>query len=92
MLPGRSISVILVQAPTKLNNRHLYQLYTNDDLPSDLIPLAVDHKIDYKYPKLQKVPLLNTEHNKVYIPRQVRATGRSRCQSQQHLMDHRWYS
>ena len=45
MLPPRSISIISVQAPTKLNTRHLYRLDATDNLPSGIIPLAVDHKL-----------------------------------------------
>ena len=68
-LPPRSILVISVQAPMELNIKHLYQLDAIDDLPSGIIPLSVDHKIGHKYPKLLKIPLLNTEHNIVHIPR-----------------------
>ena len=71
MLPARSISVISVQAPTKVNTRHLYQLDAIDDLPLGSISLAVDPKIDQKNPKLLKIPLLNTEHNTVHIPRKT---------------------
>ena len=56
MLPARSISVISVQVPTELNTKHLYQMGVTDDLPSGIIPLAVDHKINHKYPKLLKIP------------------------------------
>ena len=71
MLPPKSISIISVQAPNNLNTRHLYQLDATDDLPSGIIPLAVDHNIDHKYPKLLKIPLLNTEHSTVHIPRKT---------------------
>ena len=49
ILSPKSISVISVQAPTKLNMKLLYQLDTIDDLPSGKISLAIDHKIDHKY-------------------------------------------
>ena len=71
MLPLRGVSVISVQAFTKLNTRHLYQLYATDNLPSGIISLAVDHKIDHKYPKLLWIYLLNTEHNMVQFPRKT---------------------
>ena len=71
MLPARSISVISVQVLTELNTSHFYQLDATDNLPSGIIPLPVDHKIDHKYPTLLKVPLLNAEHNTVYIPRKT---------------------
>ena len=60
-----------VQASTELDMKHLYQLDAVDDLPSGIIPLAVDHKIDHEYPKLLKTPLLNTKHSKVHIPRKT---------------------
>ena len=69
-LPPRSISVISIQAATELKTKHLYQLDTVDDLPLGIIPLAMNHKID-KYPKLMKVPLLNTEQDTVHIPRKT---------------------
>ena len=53
-LPPRRISVISVQAPTKLDAKHLYQQDVAEDPPSDIIPLEIDHKIDHKYPKLLK--------------------------------------
>ena len=55
-----------MQAPTECTE-HLYQLDATDELLSGILPLAVNHKIDYKYPKLLKIPLLNTEHNTVHI-------------------------
>ena len=69
--PPRSISLISVQAPTKLNTKHLYQPDAADVLLSGIIPLTVDHKIDHKYPKLLKTHLLNTEHNTIHIPRKT---------------------
>ena len=54
-----------------LNTKHHYQLNAADDLSSGIIPLAVDHKIDHTYPKLLKIPLLNTEHNTVHNPRKT---------------------
>ena len=70
-LPPRSISVISVQAPTKLNTKHIYQLTANDDLMVGIIPLAVYHKIEHKYPKLLSIPQLNTEHDPVHVPRKT---------------------
>ena len=96
-LAPRSISVISVQVPTKLNLKHLYQPDAADDLPSGIIPLAVDHKIDHKYPKLLKIPLCNTEYNTIYIlrkkhHRKLKTNINRRFQSQQYHLDHRWYS
>ena len=31
----------------------------------------MDHKIDHKYQKLLKIPLLNTEHDTIHIPRKT---------------------
>ena len=42
-----------------------------DDFPPSIIPLALDHEIDHRYPKLLKIPLLNAEHNTVHIPRKI---------------------
>ena len=71
MLPPRSVSVISVKTPTELTTRHLYQLDTADNLPSGIIPLAVDHIIDHKYHKLLRIPLLSRENNIVQIPRKT---------------------
>ena len=71
ILPLRSILIILVQAPTEWNTWLLFQLDATDDLPSGIIPFAVDHKIDYKYPKLLQIPLPNTMQNTVHIPRKT---------------------
>ena len=60
-----------VNASTELNTRYLYQLDATDNLPPDIVPLAVDHTIDHKYPKLLKIPLLNIEHNTAHIPRKT---------------------
>ena len=46
-LPPRSI-LISVQAPTKLNTRHVFQLNATDNLPPGIISLAVGHKIDHE--------------------------------------------
>ena len=35
------------------------------------MPLAMDHKVHHKYPKLLKILLLNTEHGTVHIPRKT---------------------
>ena len=59
----RYISVITVQALTELNTQHM------DDLLPGLIPLAVDHRIHHKYPKLLSIPILNTAYDAVYITR-----------------------
>ena len=68
-LPLRSISVIEVQAPTEINAQHIYQLNPSDDLLSDIIALAVNHKIHHKYPRLLNISLHNTEYDRVHIPR-----------------------
>ena len=69
ILTSRCITVISVQAPIELNTKYINQLDAVDDLPSGIIPLAVDHKIDHKYPKLLRTSLLNTEYDTIYIPR-----------------------
>ena len=70
-LPPRNISKISVQAPTELNTKHIYHINSADDLPTGIIPLAVDYKIDNKYPKLLKIPLLNTEHGTIHVLRKT---------------------
>ena len=42
-----------------------------DDLPSGIILLAVDCRIDHKYPKLLNKPLLNTKYNADHIQRKT---------------------
>ena len=54
----------MVQAPTELDTQHIYTLNTSDDNTLDLIPLAADHKINHKYPKLLNIPILNTAYYK----------------------------
>ena len=54
-----------------LNTKYVYQLDTAEDLLSEIFPLAVHHKIYHKYPKVLNIPLLNTEHNTVHIPRKT---------------------
>ena len=71
ILPPRSVSVISEKVKTKLNTRYLYQLNATDNLPCGILPLVVDHKIDHKYPNLIRIPLLNTEHNTIQIPRKT---------------------
>ena len=68
-LPPRRISVISVQAPTELNMKHLYQLYTANDPLTGIIILAVNHKIYHKCPKSPKVSLPNRDHDTIHIPR-----------------------
>ena len=58
------------KAPTELNTKHIYQLDTADDLTSG-ISIAVDHRIDHKYPKLQNIPLPITEYDTIHIPRKT---------------------
>ena len=50
-LKPRSMSVIMVQAPTEFDKQHIYTINSSDDLPLGLIPLAINHEIDHKYPK-----------------------------------------
>ena len=61
-LPPRSICIIAVQAPSELNTKYIYQLNATDDLLSGIIPLAVNHTIDHKFPQLMNIPLLNIEY------------------------------
>ena len=61
----------MVQAPTKLSQKYIYELNATDDLPSGIIPLAVDHRIDNKYPNPLNIPLQNTEYNTNHIPRKT---------------------
>ena len=51
-LQPRSISVITVHTPPELNVQHVYALDASHDLPLGLIPIAVDHKINHKHPKV----------------------------------------
>ena len=61
-LQAVSISVIMFQTPNELDEQHIYVLDASDDLPLGLIPLAVDHKNDPKYPKLLSIPVMNTTY------------------------------
>ena len=59
-LQPRSVSVITVQAQTKEKLQCIYELNMSNDLLDGLTPLAVDHKIDHKYPKQLNIPVLIT--------------------------------
>ena len=61
-LQPRDLWIIAVQAPTEIKPQYIYELNTNDDLQSDLIPLAVDHRINHKCPKLSNIPILSMAH------------------------------
>ena len=61
----------MVQAPTEPNIKHIYQLNASDNLPSGTLSLAVDHRIDHKYPKLLNISLLSTEYDAVHVPRKT---------------------
>ena len=67
----KSISIITVHTPTELSTKHIYKLNATDDLQSSIIPLAVEHRTDHKYPKLLNIPPLNTEYNAVHILRKT---------------------
>ena len=47
---------------TELYTKHLYQLNTTNDLPSGIIPLAVDNKIDLNIE-------LNIGHSSIHVSR-----------------------
>ena len=66
--PG-SISVIMVQTPIELDTQHIYDLNASNDLPLGVIFLVVDDKIDHKYPKSLRIPILKTPYDRVYISR-----------------------
>ena len=68
-LQPKCVSIITVQAPTELKPQHIYELSTSDDLSDGLIPLAVNHKVNHKNPKLLNIHVLNTLYNRVYVPR-----------------------
>ena len=68
-LQPRSISVLIVQAPTELNTQHIYALNASGNPPSGLIPLAVDNKIKHKYPNALNIPIHNTEFGRICIAR-----------------------
>ena len=60
-----------VQAPIELKPQYIYELSASNDLPSNLIPLATDHKIKHRYPKLLNIPILNAAHSRLYIPKSI---------------------
>ena len=68
-LPQRSIFIIAVPTSTEMNAKHIYQLNSSDDLLPGIILLAADHRIHHRYPKLLNMPLLNTKHDTVHVPR-----------------------
>ena len=68
-LKPRSVSIITVQAPTELKPQNIYKLTTSEDLLGWLIPLAAEHKVNHKYPKLLSICVLNTSYDRVYVPR-----------------------
>ena len=54
---------------TELKLQYIYELIARHDLLSDLIPLAVDYKVNHRYPKLLNIPIQNIAHSRVYIPK-----------------------
>ena len=58
-----------VPAPTELKTQHIYEFSTSDAFPLDPIPLAVDHRINHKYPNLINLPILSMAHRRLDIPR-----------------------
>ena len=68
-LQPRSVSIITVKAPIELKPQHTYKLSTSDDLSLGLIPLEVNHGINYKYPKLLCIPIFNMAYSRVFVPR-----------------------
>ena len=60
---------MMVETPTELDTQQIYTHDTSDDLPLGLIPLAVDHKINNKYPKSLHIPILNNAYTRVCILR-----------------------
>ena len=58
------VSIITVQISTELNSQYIFKLDTSEDLLDGLIPLVVDHKVNCKYPKLLKIPAINTSYNR----------------------------
>ena len=66
-LQPRSIAIITAQTPTELNIQHIYALNTSNYPPLGPLPLAVDHKINQKYPKSLSIPILNTTYNRACI-------------------------
>ena len=57
-----------VQTPIELNTKDIYQLNASDDILSGIILLAVKNRIHHEYPKLLKIPLLNTKYDRVQVP------------------------
>ena len=67
----KHICIIITGTNQAKQKTSLYQLDTTDDLPSGIMPLAVGHKMDHKYPKLLKIPMLNMEHDTIHILRTI---------------------
>ena len=64
-----SLSIIITQTPTELKPQYIYELNTSDNLPDELIPLAVDYKVSHMYPRLLNIPVLSASYNMDYITR-----------------------
>ena len=56
-LKARSVSSITDQATIALKPKHICGFNAHDDLPDGLIPLAVEHMVNHKYPNLLWIPV-----------------------------------
>ena len=68
-LQPRNISVITVQTTNQSNTQHIYALNISNDLPSGLIHLVSDHKVNHKYPVSLSIPILYTTYTRVCVLR-----------------------
>ena len=70
-LQSQGILIITLQAPTELKPQYISEISVSNDLLSELISLAVDHKINDKYSNLLNIPILIMAHSRVYIPKLI---------------------
>ena len=62
-LNPKSITVVSVKTPPKVDASQVYKLNHKFPLPSSVILIDVIHKFDHKIPQELKIPILNTNDN-----------------------------
>ena len=62
--PPMYISIVGIKTPTLQNTNNLNELnWDTFQLPEGVIPLYIQHKIDYNIPQILSVPILNTNNS-----------------------------
>ena len=70
ILPPMSASIICVKMPLLCNTNNMYELnFSTFQLPEEVIPLDIIHRVDHKMPQYLNILMLNTTYSSYSIPR-----------------------